>query len=181
MSTTPPGDKDVLGSLPRSRPGRSTARREAARAKRTAAPSSNGGRPETASTATATAKPRRTTKTAKPASAAIKTTGATVKPITSAKSSPGTSKRAARIPTPVAKAANSEGRATAIKAPRKVAATVKPKRKPASTAAVPERVPPAGWAVPAEGHGSADPAGTLITLADAGASILRGILRRLPG
>ena len=153
MSTTPPGDKDVLGNLPRSRPGRSTARREAARAKRTT---------------TAAAKPAATT--AKPAPVAATPKPAAIKPA-----------RPVRIPTPVAKAANSEGRAKALKAPRKAAATIKPKRAPAAKPGEPTVVPPAGWAVPAQRYGSADPAGALVKLADAGAGVLRSILSRLPG
>lgn len=171
MSTPPPGDKDVLGNLPRSRPGRSTARREAARAKRTATPTTNGTKPP--------AKPRAATAPPKPATI-VASAAPAPEPVT-AKPAAAKPERAARIPVPVAKAANSEGRAKALKAPRKAAVTMKPKRAPAAKPAGDAAVPAAGWAVPGDGHGTADPAGSLVKLADLGAGILRSIVSRLPG
>ena len=157
MSTPPNDDKDVLGSLPRTRPGRSSARREAARTKR------NGRDPATPAKR-AKAKP-------KPAPRAL---------VVAAEAAPPAGGRA-RIPVPVSKAAGSESRARPIKAPRKAAVTAKPRRAGAAAAKQkPGVVPAAGYAVAADGHGSADPAGALVKLADAGAGVLRGILRRLP-
>lgn len=163
MSTPPPGDKDVLGSLPHSRPGRSTARREAARAKRVAT----------------TAKPTAAPRAPAVAKAGAPTLAAAPKPAAAKQPAAAKTARPARIPAPVAKAADSEGRAKALKAPRKAAVTVSAKRQSARKPGV-APVPPAGWAVPGNGHGSADPAGALVKLADAGAGILRGILSRLP-
>lgn len=165
MSTPPPGDKDVLGSLPHSRPGRSTARREAARAKRVA------------TTTEPVAAPRAPVVT----KAAAPTLAPAPEPTAAAQPAAPTAARPARIPAPVAKAANSEGRATALKAPRKAAVSTKRKRATPAKKSAPAPVPPAGWAVPGNGHGTADPAGALVKLADVGAGILRGILSRLPG
>ena len=188
ISTPPTGDDGVLGSLPRTRPGRSTARREAARAKRgaaaadgaKAAPKPRAAKPA-APAAKAAAKPA-----AKPAApravAAVPDAPATPEAVTpAAKPAPtATPAKRTRVPAPVAKAAHSESRGAAMRAPRKAAVKVKPKQTAAKPAAA-EQVPPAGWAVPGDGHGTADPAGALLKLADAGAGLLKGLLSRLPG
>lgn len=164
MSTPPNGDKDVLHNLPRSRPGRSTARREAARAKR------NGTAPATAAKSSRAKRPSPRVTAAAPETAAKP---AAVRTVPKAAPVAG-NKRPARLPAPVSKAA-------AIKTPRNPPNTAKPKR-PAPKLKNTGVVPPAGYAVPTDGHhGSADPAGALVKLADVGASFLRGVLNRLPG
>ena len=187
MSTSKTDEKDVLRNLPRSRPGRSTARREDARAKRAAKPTADV-KPAPATLVVAGQPDAR--KKAK--RAAIKVAGA---PVVSApattreptavptgrKPGPGkvtiggnaTPKRPVRIPTPVSKAASSESRAKPVKPAKAAKSSVK---QPAAKTPVPA----SGWATPAHGHGSADPAGTFVQLADTGAGILRSLLKRLP-
>ena len=88
--------------------------------------------------------------------------------------------RGARIPNPQPKAAVSTGRARPARAPRKSA--VAPKPAVAHDALEPDAaIPSAGYATGANGHGNADPAGTFVQIVDAGASLLRGVLKRLPG
>ena len=185
MSTSKTDEKDVLRNLPRSRPGRSTARREDARAKRAAKPGADAKSSPATLIVAATPQTKKKAKRSaiKVADAPVVATSATPRERTEApagrKPGPGTvtiggnatPKRPARIPTPVSKAASSESRAKPVK-PAKASTAKQPAAK--------TPVPASGWATPADGHGSADPAGTFVQLADTGAGILRSLLKRLP-
>ena len=175
MSTPPGEEKDVLRSLPRSRPGRSTTRRDAARAKRAAsaagaAPRRAGGKPVTTTGSNAATKTEVT-------AARVTVARATPTPAKDPAAKP--SARAARIPNPQPKVAASDAKPRALRAPRRSA--VSPERiKKRATIDRDAPVPAAGYANAANGHGNADPAGTIVQIADAGASLLRGVLKRLP-
>ena len=193
---TPP---DVLSNLPRSRRQRPTARRTAARARRTEAQAAKPA---------ATATPRRKATEAKPGANGSGASVGNVAGAGSGNGAPASKAPAAKATGPKAPAAKakapkavSAGTAKASKTGKAGSAKVSVKsaaKAGTAKASTPARgssasgtkrvrppkraIPPAGYATPAARRdgGSADPAAALGRLAEAGASALRGVLRRLP-
>ena len=158
-------------------------RREAARAKRTASPGAPAvaRRPSVASTTPASTKAKVTAakRAAAEIAAAAPAAAPTAAQVDATTQSATTPKpRGARIPDPQPKVAASDAKPRRAKAPPKSA--VVPKRVKTPEPLEPNAaIPSAGYATNTNGHGNADPAGTIVQIADAGASLLRSVLKRL--